>query len=207
MAADNLASYGSLARFTDVKRIRTFAETSLIGFGGDVSDMQYLDRHLTELSIDEAYQESAHTLNARSLHKYLSKLLYHRRSKFDPLWNHLLVAGLDEEGAPFLAATDLLGTTFTSPSLATGYGSMLAQPIMRKYVPDEASVANVTQQQAVDVIRECMKVLFYRDARSLDSYSLAIVTKDGITLSESEKLENQSWAFADRIKGYGTQTV
>lgn len=169
--------------------------------------MQYLDRHLTELSIDEAYQESAHTLNARSLHKYLSKLLYHRRSKFDPLWNHLLVAGLDEEGAPFLAATDLLGTTFTSPSLATGYGSMLAQPIMRKYVPDEASVANVTQQQAVDVIRECMKVLFYRDARSLDSYSLAIVTKDGITLSESEKLENQSWAFADRIKGYGTQTV
>ncbi|XDG06863.1 hypothetical protein ABKA04_006478 [Annulohypoxylon sp. FPYF3050] len=207
MAADNLASYGSLARFTDVKRIRTFAETSLIGFGGDVSDMQYLDRHLTELSIDEAYQESAHTLNARSLHKYLSKLLYHRRSKFDPLWNHLLVAGLDEEGSPFLAAADLLGTTFTSPSLATGYGSMLAQPIMRKYVPDEASVANVTQQQAVDVIRECMKVLFYRDARSLDSYSLAIVTKDGITLSESEKLENQSWAFADRIKGYGTQTV
>ncbi|OTA55502.1 proteasome A-type and B-type [Hypoxylon sp. EC38] len=207
MAADNLASYGSLARFTDVKRIRTFADSSLVGFGGDVSDMQYLDRHLTELSIDEAYQQSAHTLNARSLHKYLSKLLYHRRSKFDPLWNHLLVAGLDEEGKPFLAAADLLGTTFTSPSLATGFGSMLAQPIMRKYVPDEESVANVTQEQAVAVIRECMKVLFYRDARSLDAYSLAIVTKDGITLSENEKLEQQSWAFADRIKGYGTQTV
>ncbi|KAI1412566.1 proteasome endopeptidase complex, beta subunit [Hypoxylon sp. FL1857] len=207
MAADNLASYGSLARFTDVKRIRTFADTSLVGFGGDVSDMQYLDRHLTELSIDEAYQQSAHTLNARSLHKYLSKLLYHRRSKFDPLWNHLLVAGLDEEGKPFLAAADLLGTTFTSPSLATGFGSMLAQPIMRKYVPDEESVAKVTQEQAVEVIRECMKVLFYRDARSLDSYSLAIVTEDGITLSENEKLEQQSWAFADRIKGYGTQTV
>ncbi|KAI2473696.1 proteasome endopeptidase complex, beta subunit [Annulohypoxylon bovei var. microspora] len=207
MAADNLASYGSLARFTDVKRIRTFAKTSLVGFGGDVSDMQYLDRHLTELGIDEAYQQTAHTLNARSLHKYLSKLLYHRRSKFDPLWNHLLVAGLDDEGAPFLAAADLLGTTFTSPSLATGYGSMLAQPIMRRYVPDEASVADLTQEKAVEVIRECMKVLFYRDARSLDSYSLAIVTKDGITLSESEQLEDQSWAFADRIKGYGTQTV
>ncbi|KAI8965256.1 proteasome endopeptidase complex, beta subunit [Daldinia sp. FL1419] len=207
MAADNLASYGSLARFTDVKRIRTFADTSLVGFGGDVSDMQYLDRHLTELGIDEAYQQTAHTLNARSLHKYLSKLLYHRRSKFDPLWNHLLVAGLDEEGKPFLAAADLLGTTFSSPSLATGFGSMLAQPIMRKYVPDEESVANVTREQAVEVVRECMKVLFYRDARSLDSYSLAVVTKDGIELSETEKLENQSWAFADRIKGYGTQVV
>ncbi|KAL7628572.1 Proteasome subunit beta type-7 [Parahypoxylon ruwenzoriense] len=214
MAADNLASYGSLARFTDVKRIRTFADTSLIGFGGDVSDMQYLDRHLTELSIDEEYQSSATSaltpypsLNARSLHKYLSKLLYHRRSKFDPLWNHLLVAGLDDEGKPFLAATDLLGTTFTSPSLATGFGSMLAQPIMRKFVPDEESVAGITREQAVAVVRECMKVLYYRDARSLDSYSLAVITKDGIDLREDEKLEQQSWAFADRIKGYGTQTV
>ncbi|KAI1504315.1 20S proteasome subunit [Biscogniauxia marginata] len=208
MAADNLASYGSLARFTDVKRIRTFAGTSVIGFGGDVSDMQYLDRHLTELGIDEAYQsEAGHTLNARNLHKYLSKLLYHRRSKFDPLWNHLLVAGLDEESRPFLAAADLLGTTFTSPSLATGFGSMLAQPIMRRHVPDEAAVAGISRDKAVEVIRECMKVLFYRDARSLDSYSLAVVTKDGIELLENEKLEKQSWAFADRIKGYGTQTV
>ncbi|KAI5861711.1 proteasome endopeptidase complex, beta subunit [Durotheca rogersii] len=211
MAADNLASYGSLARFTDVKRIRTFADTSIVGFGGDVSDMQYLDRHLTELSIDEAYQSSSAQqrpgLNARSLHKYLSKLLYHRRSKFDPLWNHLLVAGLDDEDKPFLAAADLRGTTFTSPSLATGYGSMLAQPIMRRHVPDEASVASVSRDQAVAVIRECMKVLFYRDARSHDTYSLAVITKDGIELSEAEKLEQQSWAFADRIKGYGTQTV
>ncbi|KAI1186481.1 proteasome endopeptidase complex, beta subunit [Nemania serpens] len=211
IAADNLASYGSLARFTDVKRLRVFADSSVVGFGGDVSDMQYLDRHLTELAIDEAYTRSAPasqpTLNARNLHKYLSKLLYHRRSKFDPLWNHLLVAGLDESGAPFLAAADLLGTTFTSPSLATGFGSMLAQPIMRRLVPDEAAVASVSREQAVDCVRQCLKVLFYRDARSLDAYSLAVVTKDGVELSENEKLESQSWAFADRIKGYGTQTV
>ncbi|KAI1118008.1 proteasome endopeptidase complex, beta subunit [Nemania sp. NC0429] len=213
IAADNLASYGSLARFTDVKRLRTFADTSVVGFGGDVSDMQYLDRHLTELAIDEAYTrgttaaQSQPTLNARNLHKYLSKLLYHRRSKFDPLWNHLLVAGLDDEGAPFLAAADLLGTTFTSPSLATGFGSMLAQPIMRRLVPDEAAVASITREQAVECIRQCLKVLFYRDARSLDKYSLAVVTKAGVELSEDERLESQSWAFADRIKGYGTQTV
>ncbi|GAP90404.2 putative proteasome component PRE4 [Rosellinia necatrix] len=214
IAADNLASYGSLARFPDVKRLRTFASSSVVGFGGDVSDMQYLDRHLTELAIDEAYAGGGAsataqrpTLNARNLHKYLSKLLYHRRSKFDPLWNHLLVAGMDEDGQPFLAAADLLGTTFTSPSLATGFGSMLAQPIMRRLVPDEAAVAAVDRDQAVACVRECLKVLFYRDARSLDTYSLAVVTRDGVDLSEDEKLEDQSWAFADRIKGYGTQTV
>ena len=179
----------------------------MVGFGGDVSDMQYLDRHLQELAIDEAYTGTEHQLSARNLHRYLSKLMYHRRSKFDPLWNHLLVAGLDEAGTPFLAAADLLGTTFTSPSLATGFGSMLAQPIMRRLVPDEESVKKVSKEDAVKCVKECMKVLFYRDARSLDSYSLAVVTKDGVDISTSERLEKQSWAFADRIKGYGTQTV
>jgi 20S proteasome subunit beta 7 len=28
-----------------------------------------------------------------------------------------------------------------------------------------------------------------------------------VELKQNEKLENQSWDFADRIKGYGTQTV
>jgi 20S proteasome subunit beta 7 len=53
ITADNLASCGSLAGFTDVKRLRTFSETSIIGFGGDVSDIEYLDRLLASLDIRE----------------------------------------------------------------------------------------------------------------------------------------------------------
>ncbi|KAI5466682.1 nucleophile aminohydrolase [Mariannaea sp. PMI_226] len=208
IAADNLASYGSLARFTDVKRLRTFADSSVLGFSGDISDMQYLNRHLTDLTLSEAYDSpDKPRLNAANLHRYLAKLLYNRRSNFDPLWNHLLVAGLDDDEAPFLAAADLLGSTYTAPSLATGFGSMLAQPILRRHVPDEESTRNLSKEQAIEIIKECMKVLYYRDARSLDTYSIAIVTKDGVDLKEDEKLEAQSWAFADRIKGYGTQTV
>jgi 20S proteasome subunit beta 7 len=211
-----------------VKRLRTFANTSVIGFGGDVSDMQYLDRHLAELAIDEAYGHPAlepeeaevapdaapasgasptGMLNAANLYKYLTKLLYARRNKFDPLWNQLLVAGLDSVQKPFLGSVDLRGTAFTSPSLATGYGAAMAQPIMRRYAATEEDAAKLTREQAVEIVRECMKVLFYRDARSWDVYSLAVVTAKGVELSETEKLENQSWAFADRIKGYGTQTV
>ena len=172
--------------------------------------MQYLDRHLTELSIDEEYSQGEHDaprLSAENLHRYLAKLLYSRRSSFDPLWNHTLVAGLDDKGKPFLAAADLLGTTYSAPSLATGFGSALAQPIMRRSVPDEESAAKLTREAAVDIIKECMKVLFYRDARSLDSYSIAVITADGVEIKENEKLEGQSWAFAERIKGYGTQVV
>jgi 20S proteasome subunit beta 7 len=170
--------------------------------------MQYLNRHLTDLSLNEAYTSPDQPrLNAANLHRYLAKLLYNRRSKMDPLWNHLLVAGLGDDGAPFLAAADLLGTTYSAPSLATGFGAMLAQPILRRHVPDEESAKNLTKDEAVKIVQECMKVLFYRDARSLDTYSIAVVTKDGVDLKENEKLEAQSWAFADRMKGYGTQTV
>lgn len=191
-----------------MKRLRIFGDNSVVGYGGDVSDMQYINRHLTELTLSENYSSPDETrLSAANLHRYLSKLLYRRRSKFDPLWNHILVAGLDDESKPFLAATDLLGTTYSAPSLATGFGSMLAQPIMRRHAPDEESAAKLTQEEAISIIQESMKVLFYRDARSMDRYSIAVITKDGVDLKEDEKLENQSWAFADRIKGYGTQTV
>jgi 20S proteasome subunit beta 7 len=167
--------------------------------------MQYLDRLLNSLDIRENYSSVDDTLNAKNLHTYLAKVMYKRRSDFNPLWNHLLIAGMDGDSKPFLASADLLGTTFSAPTLATGFGAHLAQPILRRTLPDEASVANVSKEDAVKLIKEAMKVLFYRDARSMDKYSIAIITKEGVELKESEQLENQSWAFAETIRGYGTQ--
>ncbi|KAL3423885.1 proteasome component pre4 [Phlyctema vagabunda] len=167
--------------------------------------MQYLDRLLISLDTEEAYSSSGHTLNAKNLHTYLAKVFYKRRSDFNPLWNQVLVAGLDEHKQPYLASADLLGTTFSSPSLATGFGAHLAQPLLRKVAPDEEAAALLSKEQAIEAIKESMKVLFYRDARSMDKYSIAVITKDGIDLKEDEKLENQSWAFAEGIRGYGTQ--
>jgi len=169
--------------------------------------MQHLHRQLDALSTREAYSLSpsspstAH-LHAGNLHAYLQKMLYKRRSEMNPLWNAILIAGLDAKDEPYLASVDLLGTTFTSPTLATGFGAHLAQPILRRRVPDEKAAREVSREEAVELVKECMKVLFYRDARSMDEYSIAVVTKDGgVELKEKEKLEGQSWAFADRIKG------
>ncbi|KAI9823229.1 MAG: Proteasome subunit beta type-7 [Phylliscum demangeonii] len=247
MAADNLASYGSLARFSDVKRLLPFAGTTVVGVGGDVSDMQYLSRLLTSLDIRESYHaapvEPTTTatatataapsssddadvnatatatddheparfprgphLNAQNVHTYLSKVLYKRRSDFNPLWNQILVGGFDGAGVPFLASVDLLGTTFAAPTMATGYGAQLALPLLRKLIPDERDVAAVSAEQAVAAVRAAMKVLFYRDARSWDRYSLAVLTAaQGLRVVHDQPLEGQSWAFADLVRGYGTQ--
>ncbi|KAK0885463.1 Proteasome subunit beta type-7 [Friedmanniomyces endolithicus] len=218
IAADNLASYGSLARFTDVKRLKPFNKKAVVGFGGDVSDMQYLDRLLSSLDVQENYSngssgdlddktENRAMMSAKNLHTYLSKVMYKRRTDFNPLWNALLVAGLDEESTPFLAFADLLGTTYSSPTLATGFGAHLAQPIMRRAVPDEEASQKLEREKAVELVKQCMKVLFYRDARSMNVYSMAVIDENGVDLKQDIKLEAESWAFAEGIKGYGTQTV
>ena len=166
--------------------------------------MQYLDRLLNSVDVTENYSSPGYSLNAKNLHTYLSKVMYKRRSDINPLWNQMLVAGLDGDDKPFLSSVDLLGTTFSSPTLATGFGAHLAQPLLRKVADDESKVGEVTREQAVDAVKECMKVLFYRDARSLDRYSIAVVTKEGgVELKEDEQLEGQSWAFAETIRGYG----
>src|SRR5690606_34257030 len=97
---------------------------------------------LPHYRIKESYLPEGHSpLLAPHIYTYLSKLLYARRSRINPLWNSLLVAGLNADETPFLASVDLLGTTFSAPCLATGFGAHLAIPILRKVVPDDAAAA------------------------------------------------------------------
>ncbi|KAI5793041.1 nucleophile aminohydrolase [Geopyxis carbonaria] len=216
IAADNLASYGSLARFTDVERLQQVGTHTVVGAGGDVSDMQHLyGKTLENLIIAEDYQNDGHHLRAKHIYSYLSRVMYARRGKMDPLWNVLLVAGWDD-GKPFLASADMLGTTFSSPALASGFGAHLAVPLLRRVCPDEAAVAGITRETAIAAVEECMKVLFYRDARSLNKYTMAIVSgekvegqadKVEIEWRKDVQLKAQSWKFAEGIRGYGAQTV
>jgi hypothetical protein len=66
----------------------------------------------------------------------------------------------------FLAYVDLLGTTYSASTLATGYGSYIAQPLLRKAV--EGHEDTLTEEEALKIIEQSMKVLYYRDARSIN---------------------------------------
>ncbi|KAH6896222.1 nucleophile aminohydrolase [Coprinopsis sp. MPI-PUGE-AT-0042] len=202
MAADNLASYGSLARFKDIQRLQPVGANTVVGAGGDMSDFQYIQRVLDELVIDEFTAHDGHSLGPREIHEYLSQVMYARRTKINPLWNSLLVGGF-KNGESFLAYVDLLGTTYSASTLATGYGAYLAQPLLRSEV--EGKEETLTEEEALAIMEKCMRVLFYRDARSLDKYQIATVTEKGVNISESKYLTT-SWSFAEGIRGYGAQT-
>ncbi|KAL6046392.1 Proteasome subunit beta [Balamuthia mandrillaris] len=94
MTADTLGSYGSLARFKDLRRIRKLGDNTLIGGSGEYSDYQYLMTVLEELiDTDKAY-EDGNKLRPQEIYSYLTRVMYGRRNKFDPLWNQLVVAGV-----------------------------------------------------------------------------------------------------------------
>ena len=118
--------------------------------------------------------------------------MYKRRSDFNPLWNSHLVAGPD-----FLGYVDLLGTTYQADSIATGYGAYIAQPLLRKALES----GNLKEQDARKLLEDCMRVLFYRDARSLNKIQIAKVDASGLTISEPFSLDTE-WSFAENIRGY-----
>ena len=71
----------------------------------------------------------------------------------------------------FLSYVDLLGTTYTASTIATGYGAYIAQPLLRKAVEGYEDV--LTEEQARKILEDSMRVLFYRDARSSDKVCLS----------------------------------
>jgi 20S proteasome subunit beta 7 len=161
LTADTLASYGSLAQIRDMERIKAFGKNTCIAASGDMSDWQYIGRKLDALLIKEHTLDDEHQIKPDHIYEYLKNIMYNRRSESNPLWNSLIVAGSD-----FLAFVDLQGTTYQASTIATGYGAYIAQPLLRKAV--EGNEHTLTEAQAIKILDDCNRVLFYRDARSLN---------------------------------------
>ncbi|GFN98038.1 proteasome subunit beta [Plakobranchus ocellatus] len=195
IAADMLGSYGSLARFRDCPRLLKVNDTTVLGAAGDYADFQYLTNVIEQQVIDEECLNDGFGYTPKSLHCWLTRVLYNRRSQFNPLWNTYIVAGLEEE-KPFLGYVDKIGMAYEAPSLACGFGAYLALPIIRDAMEKNPTM---TQEEAVSLIDRCMKLLYYRDARSLNKYQIAIITKAGVDLRGPIKADT-NWEVAHMIK-------
>ncbi|KAJ9077027.1 Proteasome subunit beta type-7 [Entomophthora muscae] len=199
LAADCLASYGSLARFKDVRRLHKVAPTTILGAGGDMSDFQSVQHMLRQLMVSESNHDDGHTLGTANIYEYMCRLMYSRRTKMNPLWNSFVIGGVDN-GEGFLGFVDLRGTHYTSPTIATGFGAYLAQPILRKATEERDDL--LSEEEARKVIDDCLRVLFYRDARSMNKMQIAKITAEGAEISEPFSLETE-WGFAEQVRGYG----
>ncbi|EKU21537.1 20S proteasome subunit beta 7, partial [Nannochloropsis gaditana CCMP526] len=156
LAADTLASYGSLARFKDVTRLNAVGDYTILGAGGEFSDFQAIQEILEKMDQEDKNADDGFSHSPAELFNYLRAIFYSKRNKFNPLWNEVLVGGF-KDGKAFLGHLDMIGTAFSDEVMATGFGSYLALPIMRKRWH-----ANMTEGEARALLEDCMRVLFYR---------------------------------------------
>ncbi|KAM6190442.1 proteasome subunit beta type-4 [Sarcoramphus papa] len=197
IAADMMGSYGSLARFRSISRLLKVNDTTMLGASGDYADFQYLKQIIDQMVIDEELLGDGHSYSPKAIHSWLTRVMYNRRSKINPLWNTVVIGGY-YNGESFLGYVDMLGVAYEAPTLATGYGAYLAQPLMREVLEKKSSL---TKEEARDLIERCMKILYYRDARSFNRYEVAIATEKGVEVEGPLTLE-ANWDIAHLVSGF-----
>lgn len=197
LAGDMLGSYGSMAKFRSIERIIKVNNSTVLGATGDIADFQHLKAIIEQKVIDEDCADDGFTLKPKALHTWLTRVLYNRRSKFDPLWNTFLVAGI-EDGEPYLGCVDKIGTAFSDSKIATGYGAHIALPLMREGLEKKPQM---TKEEARALLINCLRVLFYRDCRALNKHQIATITKEGVTIENNIELDT-NWEVANFVIGY-----
>ncbi|KAL8595544.1 hypothetical protein ACOMHN_000752 [Nucella lapillus] len=197
LAADMLGSYGSLARYRNCPRLLRVNDQTILGCSGDYADFQFLSSIINQRVIEEDCLDDGFGYTAPGLHSWLTRVMYNRRSQLNPLWNTYLVAGAYEDRM-FLGYVDKIGVAYEADTIATGFGAYLALPILRDAVE---KTKKMEEKQAIELLDRCMKLLYYRDARSLNKYQIAVVTKKGAEV-RGPFTSQPNWEIAHMVKGY-----
>jgi len=191
LACDTLGSYGTMARFKDVRRVFKSGRSTLVAGDGELSDLQFIEKLMEELHVTEVCHDDGNLAGPRDALTYLARLLYRRRTNVNPLWNSVVVAGWDEQAdEPFLGTTDMIGTVFEENFVATGLGTHMALPLLRAgWRPD------LSEGDARALLEQCMRVLYYRDTTTINRITFAKATA-GPTLVVEEPVQLRTeWGF------------
>ncbi|KAI3825855.1 hypothetical protein L1987_07544 [Smallanthus sonchifolius] len=189
MAADMGGSYGSTIRYKSVERLKQVGKHSLIGASGEISDFQEILRYLDELILHDNMWDDGNSLGPKEVHNYLTRVLYNRRNKFDPLWNSLVLGGV-KNGQKYLGSVSMIGVHFEDNHVATGFGNHLARPILREEWRED-----LTFEEGVKLLEKCMRNLLYRDRSAVNKLQIAKITEEGLTISQPYSLKT-FWNFA-----------
>ncbi|CAN6857723.1 unnamed protein product [Brassica oleracea] len=188
MASDMGGSYGSTLRYKNIERVKAIGKHSLLGASGEISDFQEILRYLDELVLNDNMWDDGNSLGPKEVHNYLTRVMYNRRNKFNPLWNTLVLGGV-KNGQSYLGMVSMIGVSFEDNHVATGFGNHLARPILR----DEWH-ADLSFEDGVKLLEKCMRVLLYRDRSAINKLQISKITEEGVTVSQLYSLKT-FWEF------------
>ncbi|MBA0561723.1 hypothetical protein Golob_018524, partial [Gossypium lobatum] len=169
--------------------IRIHPAVQECGASGEISDFQEILRYLNELILYDNMWDDGNSLGPKEVHNYLTRVMYNRRNKFNPLWNSLVLGGV-KNGNKYLGTVRMIGVNFEDNHVATRFGNHLVRPILRQEWHE-----NLSFEDGVKLLEKCMRVLLYRDRSAVNKLQIAKITEEGVTIHQPYSLKTY-WEFS-----------
>jgi 20S proteasome subunit beta 7 len=181
LAADTLLSYGSLAKWPNIPRIVILGQFSAMCASGDYADFQEVAKELQEEIQAEQITDDGITMAPKELFSLLHRKMYSKRCDFEPALCQFVFIG-SRDGETLLGGVDDIGTKWVDDCVSTGYGAHMCNPLLRKAL--EVKNGKLTRDEALAVIQDCLRVLFYRECRAVNKFQIADAANDRVIISE-----------------------
>ncbi|KAL8139704.1 hypothetical protein V2J09_005729 [Rumex salicifolius] len=125
--------FGSTLPYKSVKRLKPIGKHSLLGASGEISDFQEILKYLDELILYDNMWDDGNSLGPKEVHSYLTRVMYNRRNKFNPLWNSLVLGGI-KNGQKYLGTVSMIGVHYEDDHIAkiTDEGVTISPPYSLK---------------------------------------------------------------------------
>lgn len=162
---------------TDFKKVFKMNDKLFVGLAGLATDVQTMDQLLRfRQNLYELREERQ--MSPRVMSNLVSNLLYEKR--FGPYFIEPVVAGLDDDGKPFLSGMDLIGAPvytddFVVSGTATGNLYGMCETL---YKPD------MEAEQLFETLAQALLASVDRDALAGWGGVVHIITKDGVMSRE-----------------------
>ena len=192
LAADTLLSYGSLAKWPNIPRIKIMGEYSAVCATGDYADFQEVTKDLQQSINADALLEDGVSMMPNELFCALHRTMYTKRCDFEPALCQFVLIG-NSEGKNFLGGVDDIGPRWTDKCVATGYGAHIAIPLLRKALDKKGG--QLTRDEALQVLTDCMRLIFYRECRAINKFQIADAANGRVQISEPTEVDTK-WDFA-----------
>jgi len=200
IASDTRVNYGSLAKLLNIQdRVQAITENTVISSTGEYSDFQEVVRLLKEKSQEDRLSQRF-DLGPDELANYLSSMHYYRRNKMNPFWNHTIIGGIDSSNNSTLYSIDQYGTILKGDYLLAGMAQYFCHAIVHPQYPKD--VANLTREQALIMIEDCFRTLFYRDTRAGNQikYGILFNSNGQVKYEEIVKELKSEWGYERFLK-------
>ncbi|KAH9577431.1 Proteasome [Trypanosoma melophagium] len=185
LACDTLLSYGSLAKWPNIPRIKLLGTHTALCATGDYADFQEMSAELSR-HVERQRLYGGGALTPAEVLCYLQRHVYHKRSSFEPALCRFVLAG-----PQLLAGVDDVGTRWEDDCVAAGYGAHAALPLLRRAL---VRPGGLSRDEALRLVKDCLRVLFYRECRAINRFQVADATEEGVTISKPFEVDT-NWEF------------